>query len=170
MEQVILVDEHDNEIGVEEKTAAHVNGKLHRAFSIFVFDSHGKLLLQKRAAHKYHSGDLWSNACCGHPRPGEGTEQAAHRRLKEEMGFDCELKNIHSFSYRTEFDNGLIEHEYDHVFVGRTDLQPQHDPSEVGDWKWVEPGWLTSDVKQHPERYTVWFRRCLDEVMAHHMR
>lgn len=166
MEQVILVDDHDNEIGVEEKTAAHVSGKLHRAFSIFVFDSRGRLLLQKRAAHKYHSGGLWSNTCCGHPRPGEDTETAAHRRLKEEMGFDCELKKIHSFVYRTAFTNGLNEHEYDHVLVGNADLLPKPDPSEVGDWKWIEPAWLTKDVQQHPEHYTFWFRHCLGEVMA----
>lgn len=166
MERVILVDEQDNEIGVEEKIAAHVGGKLHRAFSIFVFDSGGRLLLQKRAAQKYHSGGLWSNTCCGHPRPGEGTEAAAHRRLREEMGFDCDLTEVHDFVYRAEFANELIEHEYDHVFAGKADLPPQHDPSEVDAWRWVEPDWLKRDLRQHPECYTFWFRHCLDEVLT----
>lgn len=166
VEHVILVDDHDGEIGVEEKAAAHLSGKLHRAFSIFVFNSAGKLLLQKRALHKYHSGGLWSNTCCGHPRPGEDTAGAAHRRLHEEMGLACGLEKIHSFIYRTELDNGLIEHEYDHVFVGYADRRPRHDPSEVDAWKWVELNWLAKDMQRHSERYTFWLRGCLAAVIA----
>src|SRR5918997_6672888 len=117
-EQVILVDEADREVGTGSKLEAHREGALHRAFSVFVFDRRGRLLLQKRAAGKYHSGGLWSNTCCGHPRPGEATAEAARRRLREEMNFDCELRAAFEFLYRAQFTNKLIEHEYDHVFVG----------------------------------------------------
>jgi len=124
-ELVVLVDENDNEIGVEEKINAHRKGLLHRAFSIFVFNSKNELLLQKRAADKYHSGGLWSNTCCSHPRPGENLKDAAHRRLQEEMGFDCSLREVFSFLYKKSFDNGLTEHELDHVFFGKFDGIPK---------------------------------------------
>ena len=165
-DEVILVDEHDNPIGTAGKMEAHLSGKLHRAFSIFVFDSQGQLLLQQRAASKYHSGGLWSNTCCSHPRPGEGTEAAAHRRLKEEMGFDCALEDIHQFTYRASFANGLTEHEYDHVLVGTSDAEPVIDPAEVADWKRVDLRALKADMKTRSGEYTHWFRVSLDDILA----
>src|SRR5919205_4313288 len=123
-EELILVDAQDRELGVKEKLQAHVEGALHRAVSVFVFDGGGRLLLQKRAPTKYHSAGLWSNTACGHPRPGESTLAAARRRLREEMGFDCELREAFQFLYRAELDGELVEHEYDHVFVGVHDRDP----------------------------------------------
>src|SRR5205085_4273578 len=137
VEQVILVDECDRELGVSEKLQAHRAGALHRAFSIFIFDADKRLLLQKRAQTKYHSAGLWSNTACGHPRPGEPTEAAAHRRLREEMRFDCALRPAFQFLYRAELSGGLVEHEYDHVFVGEFDDEPVPDRAEVEDWRWV---------------------------------
>ncbi|MDX6269806.1 MAG: isopentenyl-diphosphate Delta-isomerase [Acidobacteriota bacterium] len=161
IEQVILVDEHDRELGASEKLAAHSAGRLHRAFSIFVFNSEGQLLLQRRAKAKYHSGGLWSNTCCGHPRPDESTAAAARRRLREEMNFDCELRAAFEFVYRAEFANELIEHEYDHVFVGEFDGAFVADESEVEEWKWMTPGELRRDVRERPEEYTYWLRVAL---------
>jgi isopentenyl-diphosphate delta-isomerase len=166
-EKVVLVDENDNEVGTERKTRAHQQGRLHRAFSIFVFNSKGELLIQKRAKTKYHSGGLWANTCCSHPRPGEPIEKAAHRRLKEEMGFECELKKAFSFTYRAEFENGLIEHEYDHVFIGKFDGEPQPDPEEVEDWKWVDTEELKKDIKENPDSYTYWFKTSIDSLIAY---
>lgn len=162
MEQVVLVDEQNRALGAAEKLAAHAEGKLHRAFSIFVFNSEGRLLLQRRAQTKYHSGGLWSNTCCGHPRPGEATTEAAHRRLREEMNFDCELRAAFEFLYRAEFDNDLIEHEYDHVFVGEFEGAFVPDESEVEDWKWATPDELRRDVSERPEEYTYWLRAALE--------
>ncbi len=167
MDQVILVDRDDNPIGVGEKTATHQRGTLHRAFSIFIFNPAGHMLLQQRAHHKYHSGGLWSNACCSHPRPGEETQKAAHRRLQEEMGFDCPLEEVFQFIYRAELDNDLIEHEYDHVLVGVYDGQVTPNPNEVAAYQWVEVEALQRDVQTHPDRYTVWFKQVLDRVVAH---
>src|SRR5437660_813812 len=130
-ENVILVNEKDEMIGIEEKITAHSVGALHRAFSIFVFNSHGELLIQKRASTKYHSKGLWSNTCCGHPRLTESIEEASRRRLREEMGFDCDVKEVFNFIYRTNVDNNLIEHEYDHVLVGRFDGVPKPNRDEV---------------------------------------
>ncbi|MGC8851384.1 MAG: isopentenyl-diphosphate Delta-isomerase, partial [Candidatus Micrarchaeia archaeon] len=138
MEQVILVDENDRELGVGEKMEVHRNGQLHRAFSIFVFNSDGKLLIHQRAKEKYHSGGLWTNTCCSHPRPGEKLDEAIHRRLVEEMGFDCPLKEVFSFVYQVKFENGLFEHELDHVYIGKFDGDPKPNPAEVMDWKWVD--------------------------------
>lgn len=166
-EQVILVDSSNKEIGVAEKIKTHREGKLHRAFSIFVFNSEGQLLLQKRAQSKYHSGGLWSNTCCSHPRPEEPTAHAAHRRLKEEMGFDCELKEIFSFTYKVTFDNDLTEHEYDHVFLGTFAGDPTPCPEDVDEWKWIDLGELQEDVREHPERYTYWLQISLDEIVWH---
>lgn len=163
MDEVILVDAADNAVGAAEKYAAHAAGLLHRAFSVIVLDSAGRMLLQQRARHKYHSGGLWSNTCCSHPRPGEGTEVAAHRRLVEEMGFDCALERVHGFVYRAEVGNDLIEHEYDHVFVGRCDALPRCDPLEVEAWRWIEPHSLMRLVARRPDLFTYWFRRCLAE-------
>lgn len=166
MEQVILVDEADNQIGVEEKLKAHRDGKLHRAFSIFVFNSEGKLLLQQRALSKYHCGGLWANTCCSHPRPGEGTEIAAHRRLREEMGFDCPLKELFSFTYKAKFDNGLTEHEFDHVLIGKFDGTPKANPEEVESWKWVDIDELRNGIRQNPDKYVYWLKASFEKVFS----
>jgi len=164
MEKLILVDENDRETGEEEKLKAHKDGKLHRAFSIFVFNSRGELLLQRRALGKYHSPGLWTNTCCSHPRPGESLMDAAHRRLAEEMGFDCPLKEAFSFIYRVEFENGLIEHEFDHVILGKCDAKPDPDPEEVEEWKWVSLSDVIEDVRKRPGRYTYWFRIAVERL------
>ena len=169
-EKVILVDEHDHEIGSAEKIKAHQEGRLHRAFSIFVFNSEAKLLLQKREKKKYHSGDLWTNTCCGHPRPEEPVEKAAHRRLQEEMGFDCELQEMFSFTYKVQFDNDLFEHEYDSVFMGQFDGEPFPSLEEVDGWKWIDLEELRGDVQKNPDGYTYWLRICIDRVMWHFER
>jgi isopentenyl-diphosphate delta-isomerase len=153
---VIVVDQFDNETGSAEKLEAHSGGILHRAFSIFVFNSDRELLLQKRAQGKYHSGGLWSNSCCGHPRPGEETRAAAKRRLREELNLSCDLQIAFEFLYRVELDNSLIEHEYDHVFIGTFDGLPEPDKSEVEDWKWVGINELIADLELQPDRYTFW--------------
>jgi isopentenyl-diphosphate delta-isomerase len=164
----VLVDENDNEIGIEEKIKAHENGgKLHRAFSIFVFNSRGELLLQKRAETKYHAPGLWTNTCCSHPRPGESLEDAVHRRLKEEMGFDCELKRVFHVIYKADVGNGLTEWEFDHVFIGKFDGEPKPNPEEASDWKWVSLEEVERDVKEHPEKYTPWFRIILPKVIEY---
>jgi isopentenyl-diphosphate delta-isomerase len=160
-EQVILVDERDRELGVAEKMRAHREGMLHRAFSVFVFDSRGRLLLQKRARAKYHSGGLWSNTACGHPRPGEETRAAALRRLGEEMSFVCELRRSFGFIYRVELENRLVEHEFDHVFVGCFDGEPAPDSAEVETWAWVGMEELRRDLLQRPEQYSYWLRSVL---------
>ncbi|MFL6283804.1 MAG: isopentenyl-diphosphate Delta-isomerase [Pyrinomonadaceae bacterium] len=157
-EQLILVDAHDRELGVKEKMEAHVEGALHRAFSVFVFDSEKRLLLQKRARTKYHSGGLWSNTACGHPRPGETTLAAARRRLHEEMGFDCELREAFEFLYRAELDGALIEHEYDHVLVGTHEGDPAPDPSEVEDWRWLTMDELRRRLSDEPQSYSYWLK------------
>ena len=164
-EHVILVDSVGREIGIEEKLKAHREGKLHRAFSIFIFNSLGELLLQKRSETKYHSGGLWTNTCCSHPRRGESESSAAKRRLVEEMGFDCELTELFSFIYHTELENDLFEHELDHVFVGHYDGQPVPNPDEVDDWKWMEIDRLKGDVVENPNHYTYWFKLILDRVL-----
>jgi isopentenyl-diphosphate delta-isomerase len=166
-EKIILVDKNDEEIGTEEKLKAHIAGKLHRAFSIFVFNSKDELLLQQRAIKKYHSGGLWSNTCCSHPRPGEQLEKAVHRRLKEEMGFDCELKEIFSFTYEAKLDKGLRENEYDHVFVGKFDGEPEINPEEVDDWKWMGLQELKNDMQKNPAIYTYWFRFSFDKIFSY---
>ncbi|MBS7250291.1 MAG: isopentenyl-diphosphate Delta-isomerase [Candidatus Freyarchaeota archaeon] len=164
-EMVILVDQNDNEVGTGEKMKIHEEGRLHRAFSIFVFNSKGETLLQKRAKSKYHSGGLWSNTCCSHPRPGEDTEQAAHRRLKEEMGFDCDLKKIFAFVYKANLDHNLTEYEFDHVFVGNYDGKVEINPMEAEDYKWVNMKTLKDNVEKHPEKYTVWFKIAFNEIL-----
>lgn len=161
-EQLILVDAHDRELGVGEKLQTHREGALHRAFSVFVFDGRGRLLLQRRASGKYHSAGLWSNTACGHPRPGEATREAARRRLREEMGFDCELRPAFEFVYRAEVGGALVEHEYDHVFVGTHEGDPAPDPSEVGEWRWVEMGELRRLLQAEPERYSYWLKTAVE--------
>ena len=165
-EKVILVDRSDRQIGVAEKLQAHHEGLLHRAFSIFVLNSQGQLLLQKRAKHKYHSGGLWTNTCCSHPRPDEPTELAVHRRLQEEMGFNCELREIFSFIYKAKLDHGLTEHEFDRVFVGYSDREPILNPEEAEDWKWIDLTSLQDDIQKNPQSYTYWLRDCCDRFIA----
>lgn len=162
-EEVILVDKNNNEIGVEEKLKAHREGKLHRAFSILVFNSKGELLLQRRAKEKYHWGGIWANTCCSHPRPNETHEQATHRRLKEEMGFDCELKESSSFIYRSEFSNGLIENEHDTIFIGNYDGEIKPNSSEVMDYCWISPDNLKSKIKENPDDYSPWLKIILEK-------
>ena len=163
-EQVILVDEEDRAVGTAEKMHVHRSGGLHRAFSVFVFDPAGNVLLQKRALDKYHSGGLWSNTCCSHPRPGESTIEAARRRLSEEMGFTCELREVFSFVYRAEVGGGLVEHEYDHVLVGTFDGQPSPDAREVEEWRWCPLGELKRDLAGNPANYTSWLTLAIDRV------
>ncbi|MDO8260296.1 MAG: isopentenyl-diphosphate Delta-isomerase [Candidatus Magasanikbacteria bacterium] len=163
IDDIILVDENDKQIGTSEKMAVHEAGKLHRAFSILIFNSGGELMLQKRVSEKYHCGGLWTNTCCSHPRPGESLVTATSRRLQEEMGFDCELKEIFSFVYKIRFANGLTENEFDHVFVGKYDGQPIINPSEVSDWRWVKMSDLIDDIHQNKADYTPWFCRIIDE-------
>lgn len=165
-EHVILVDAGDRVIGTAEKMEAHRCGALHRAISIFVFDAHDRLLLQRRARSKYHSGGLWSNTCCSHPRPEEDVLAAGHRRLLEEMGFACELSEAFSFRYRVEFPDGLIENEYDHVLFGRHDGIPVPHPDEADDWKWMAMDELGADVRLRPSSYSFWFAACFDRVAA----
>lgn len=160
-ESVILVDEQDHETGVMEKMEAHRQGLLHRAFSVFVFNGQGELLLQRRALSKYHSAGLWTNTCCSHPRPGEATLDAAHRRLREEMGMDCDLALKTTFIYKTPFDNGLTEHELDHVFTGRSDQQPLINTGEVEGFAWKPLAVIRKDMEAQPELYTSWFRIAL---------
>ena len=161
LEKVILVDELDREVGSAEKLRAHRDGAMHRAFSVFVFDSAGRLLLQKRAKGKYHSGGLWSNTCCGHPRPGETVASAAARRLREEMGFGCELRPAFEFVYRAELDGGLIEHEYDHVLVGRFNGEPRPEASEVEEWAWLGLEELRRELLTSPAGYSFWLRAAM---------
>ncbi len=166
-EYVILVDREDKEIGTEEKMKAHEDGKLHRAFSIFVFNSKGELLLQRRALSKYHCGGLWTNTCCSHPRKGELLEEAVHRRLLEEMGFDCELREVFSFSYKAKFDNGLIENEIDHVFMGNFEGEPVINKEEVEEFKWISVDDLKKDISENSGKYTPWFKIAIQQVIGH---
>lgn len=166
MEEVILVNEGDFEIGTMEKLKAHQEGVLHRAFSVFIFNSEGEILLQQRAFDKYHSAGLWSNTCCSHPRPGEDTLQAAKRRLKEEMGIETELEFSYDFIYRREFDNGLIEHELDHIFVGLSDDPPVINKAEVADWKYMKPMDIRKHMYLNPGEYTYWFFITMDHVIS----
>lgn len=165
-EKVILVDNNDNEVGIAEKIACHRQGRLHRAFSVFVFNSRGDTLLQKRSRTKYHSGGLWSNTCCSHPKPGESTAAAARRRLVEEMDVACELEKIFSLMYRTPVGNGLVEHEYDHVYVGRFDGRPNPCGEEVEDWRWMPMETLQKDLQENSHRYTYWLKILFGRVIT----
>jgi isopentenyl-diphosphate delta-isomerase len=162
-DEVILVNQGNEPIGVGEKIQTHLKGELHRAFSIFVFNSSGELLLQMRAKTKYHSRSLWSNTCCGHPKPGETTLEAAHRRLLEEMGFDCELREIFCFLYKARIDEQFFEHEYDHVLCGVFDEEPILNLSEAENWMFVDLSTLRRNVQNHPRDYTYWLRFLLAE-------
>ena len=158
-EHVILVDAMDRETGTAGKLDAHRRGVLHRAFSVMIWDRHGRLLLQKRHIGKYHSGGLWTNSCCGHPRPGETLAAAAARRLHEEMGFDAGLEPLGHMIYRAELDQGLIEHELVHVFRGRYDGAVHPDPLECDGYAWVPPQDFRMGVQQAPQRYSAWFQK-----------
>ncbi|MGB5507458.1 isopentenyl-diphosphate Delta-isomerase [Robiginitalea sp.] len=157
-EQVILVTPEDTVIGTMPKMEAHEKAVLHRAFSVFVLNDKGETLLQQRAAHKYHSPLLWTNTCCSHQRIGETNIEAGRRRLGEEMGFDTELKELFSFIYKAPFDNGLTEHELDHVLLGDFNGEPKINPDEVASWKWMALEEIKDDLEKHPEVYTAWFR------------
>lgn len=163
-EFVILVDEFDNELGTMEKMEAHIEAVLHRAFSVFIFNEKNELMLQQRALSKYHSPGLWTNTCCSHPREGETTQDAAHRRMMEEMGFDCDFEEAFSFTYLADVGGGLIEHEYDHVFIGRGNQEPVINPEEVNDWTWKSMAAIRDEIASDPDRYTVWFKIAFDEV------
>lgn len=167
-DNVILVDEKDNVLGTMEKIAAHQSGFLHRAFSVFIFNHKGQLLLQQRAHDKYHSSGKWSNTCCSHPRLNEQNMEAAKRRLKEEMGLDCELLYKFNFIYRTDFSNGLCEHEFDHVFFGTTDALPVIDPQEVAAFAYMDLEEINDQLKQNPNQYTEWFKICFERVVEHY--
>jgi isopentenyl-diphosphate delta-isomerase len=156
-EQVILVDEQDNPIGLMPKLEAHQKAVLHRAFSVFIFNDKGELMLQQRAKHKYHSPGLWTNTCCSHQREGESNVQAGKRRLQEEMGFTTDLREVTSFIYKAPFDNGLTEHEFDHVLLGYYEDDPVINPDEVASWKWMPLEEVKNDIDNHPDFYTVWF-------------
>ncbi|MEO6539035.1 MAG: isopentenyl-diphosphate Delta-isomerase [Ferruginibacter sp.] len=158
MSQVITVNESDIALGSMGKMEAHEKGILHRAFSVFIFNTKGAMLLQQRALNKYHSGGLWSNACCSHPQPGEDTSVAAYRRLKEEMGFTANLDEAFSFLYKTNFDNGLSEHEYDHVFTGIYDGDINPDKKEVKDYCFLPMNEIRTGLQAHPQKYTSWFK------------
>ncbi len=158
MEHVILVDESDNAIGTMEKLEAHLKGRLHRAFSILLFNSKGEILLQKRATEKYHSGGLWTNTCCSHPLPDESMEEATRRKLIQEMGIDLEPEFAYKFMYKTNLADNLIEYEYDHVFVGTFNDDPIINTDEVEDWKFIDLPSLREDMNRNPEGYTAWFK------------
>ncbi|HMM10822.1 MAG TPA: isopentenyl-diphosphate Delta-isomerase [Bacteroidales bacterium] len=157
-EFVVLVDENDHPIGIMEKMEAHRKAVLHRAFSIFLFNPRGEMLLQQRAHHKYHSPGLWTNTCCSHPREGESLEEATKRRLREEMGMQCNMRKAFDFIYKADVGQGLTEHEFDHVFIGVSDDQPVINPEEVADWKYMTVKEVVNSMASNPEQYTVWFR------------
>lgn len=163
---VILVNHKGEWLGTMDKLEAHRTGLMHRAFSVFVFNSAGDMLLQRRASHKYHSGGLWTNTCCSHPFPGESTLHAAHRRLGEEMGFDCELRPLFEFSYQAEVGNGLTEYEYDHVYIGHSDELPEVNPEEVSEYQYLSPAEVAVQIGLYPERFTTWFRIVFPRIQA----
>jgi len=156
-EEVVLVDEHDQPLGTHRKLSAHRQALRHRAFSVFLFNAAGEILLQARALGKYHCGGLWSNACCGHPRHGEASAAAAARRLREELGLAAPLAEAGRIAYHADLSNGWYENEIVHLFVGRCDAAPVPDPREVGDWRWVAPAALETEFGEAPERFTPWF-------------
>ena len=166
MINVILVDENDFEVGTMEKMKAHREGVLHRAFSIFIYNSAGEMLLQRRSRNKYHNGGLWTNSCCSHPLPGEDTFSAAYRRLKEEMGFCAPLEKIFDFTYRVEFENGLTEYEFDHVFIGEYDGAIVPDYTEVSDYCFMKVKEIRNSIHEHPEKFTAWFKIAFEKVTA----
>lgn len=167
IEYLTLVDENDQVCGKEEKLLVHQKGLLHRAFSVFIFNSKGQLLLQQRASIKYHSPNLWTNTCCSHPQYNEMLTDAINRRMKEEMDLEIETQFMFSFLYKAQFSNGLTEHELDHVYFGTSDLLPNPNEEEVQDWKYLTLEELQDDMLQRPENYTAWLNICLPKVMEH---
>jgi len=165
MEEVILVNEKDKVLGYMEKQEAHIKGLMHRAFSIFVFNDKNELLLQKRAIDKYHSGGLWTNTCCSHPRKNETNIEAAYRRLNEEMGMSCVLNKVFTFTYKAVLDKGLTEHEFDHVFFGFTNQKPKINTDEVAEYKYISITNLEKTVSTRPELFTEWFLICFPKVI-----
>jgi isopentenyl-diphosphate delta-isomerase len=166
-ENVILVNEKDEQIGLMPKMEAHEKALLHRAFSVFVFNTKNELMLQQRASHKYHSPFLWTNTCCSHQREGETNIEAGKRRLQEEMGFETELEDTISFIYKAPFDNGLTEHEFDHILVGNFEGAPNINPDEVAAWKWMPLEEVKADMINHPALYTEWFKIIFDKFYQH---
>ena len=166
-EKVILVNEKDEQIGLMPKMEAHEKALLHRAFSVFVFNEQNELMIQQRAFGKYHSPGLWTNTCCSHQREGESNVEAGKRRLQEEMGFSTELKDTISFIYKAPFDNGLTEHEFDHILVGNYNGEPNLNPEEVNAWKWMSLEDLKSDMEKHPQLYTEWFKIIFEKYYKH---
>ncbi len=164
-DNVILVNEQDEQTGLMPKLEAHEKGLLHRAFSVFLFNTKGEFILQQRAADKYHSAGLWSNTCCSHPLAEEDTLQAAHRRLNEEMGLQAELKPLYSFIYKASLERGLTEYEFDHIFTGISDQEPVINREEVADWKYIAPAELLADIENRPEQYSVWFKLSVRTVI-----
>ena len=165
MEEVILVDSNDVELGTMEKMEAHRNGgTLHRAFSVFVFNTKGELLLQRRAHHKYHSGGLLTNTCCSHPRPGETVIEAGNRRLREEMGMECKLVELFSFEYKADLDSGMTEWELDHVLIGLSDVEPVINPEEVDEYLYMPLDEIDKNLKENPSNYTEWFKICFERM------
>ena len=164
---LILVDENDVPTGTMEKMEAHQKAMLHRAFSIFIFNSKGDMLLHQRASNKYHSPGLWTNACCSHPREGQQTIEAAEIRLQQEMGFTIPLKKAFDFTYKAALDNGLTEHEYDHVFIGTYDGDIQPDEDEVKDFCFVNMSEIRSAIQSHPQKYTEWFKIAFPKMEAY---
>ncbi|BCY27207.1 isopentenyl-diphosphate Delta-isomerase [Flavobacterium okayamense] len=162
-EKVILVDINDEPIGLMEKIAAHEQALLHRAFSVFILNDNNEIMLQQRAASKYHSPLLWTNTCCSHQRPGETNIQAGKRRLQEEMGFEVELTELFHFIYKAPFDNGLTEHELDHVMIGKYNEEPKINKEEVESWKWMSIDVIKTDMQENPEKYTAWFKIIFEE-------
>lgn len=166
-ENVILVDENDKQIGTMPKMEVHEKALLHRAFSVFVMNDKDETMLQQRAADKYHSPLLWTNTCCSHQRVGESNIEAGQRRLQEEMGFVTGLEELFSFIYKAPLDNGLTEHEFDHVLIGSYDGEPNINPAEVADWKWMKPEAVRNDIEEYPERYTAWFKIIFERFCDH---
>ncbi len=166
MDQVILVDEQDQEIGLADKLEAHQQGKLHRAFSVFVFNSKGEWLLQQRAFDKYHSGGLWTNSCCSHPKPQESLDDATARRLQEEMGMSCKVEHQFSFIYKAVLDNELTEYELDHIFIGITDELPKPNPEEVYDYCYERTEVIENQLNEFPDNFTIWFQHLFPKVKA----
>jgi len=166
-EMVVLVNENDEKIGLMPKQEAHIKGVLHRAFSVFVLNAKGELMLQQRALSKYHSPGLWTNTCCSHQRDGEDSIAAGKRRLREEMGFSCDLKETTSFIYKAPFDNGLTEHELDHILVGQYQGEPVINPEEVAGWKWMPIESVKEDICQNPSDYTAWFKIIFNQFYEH---
>lgn len=166
-ERVILVNEKDEKVGLMPKQEAHEKGVLHRAFSVFIFNDKNELMLQQRAFHKYHTPGLWANTCCSHQRDGESSIEAGKRRLYEEMGFSTDLKETTTFIYKAAFDNGLTEHELDHILVGKYSGEPKINPEEVAAWKWMELEEVKNDIQKNPDIYTPWFKIIFDKFYKH---